>query len=188
MCFRFRIPFQLGGQSSVVCEFLVHFDSRERQTGRQMDGQTETYRLTTKRVWMSYTCITDVPYLDYHFGILKRKCTKKCYIHSFTFTLEGEPGPWNYLQKILETLFDLELLFDSLHINLGHLLDTWTDEKVHIANAHPGFFILSYLQMEENEKEINRLSTFPFPPCLNSINRRFNTEWVTEAPAPAPQR
>jgi hypothetical protein len=30
--------------------------------------------------------------------------------------------------------------------------------------------------MDENEKEINRLSTFPFPPCLNSMNRRFNTE------------
>ncbi|XP_070703781.1 caspase recruitment domain-containing protein 10 [Pempheris klunzingeri] len=29
---------------------------------------------------------------------------------------------------------------------------------------------------EDNEKEINRLSTFPFPPCMNSINRRFNTE------------
>ncbi|KAL6103325.1 card10 [Pungitius sinensis] len=28
---------------------------------------------------------------------------------------------------------------------------------------------------EDNEKEINRLSTFPFPPCMNSINRRFNT-------------
>lgn len=33
-------------------------------------------------------------------------------------------------------------------------------------------------QTEDNEKEINRLSTFPFPPCMNSINRRFNTEWV----------
>ncbi|XP_026201509.1 caspase recruitment domain-containing protein 10 isoform X2 [Anabas testudineus] len=30
---------------------------------------------------------------------------------------------------------------------------------------------------EHNEKEINRLSTFPFPPCMNSINRRFNTEF-----------
>ncbi|XP_075888337.1 caspase recruitment domain-containing protein 10 isoform X2 [Nelusetta ayraudi] len=30
---------------------------------------------------------------------------------------------------------------------------------------------------EDNEKEINRLSTFPFPPCINSINRRFNTEF-----------
>ncbi|XP_028268715.1 caspase recruitment domain-containing protein 11 isoform X2 [Parambassis ranga] len=30
---------------------------------------------------------------------------------------------------------------------------------------------------ENNEKEINRLSTFPFPPCMNSINRRFNTEF-----------
>ncbi|XP_061556778.1 caspase recruitment domain-containing protein 10 isoform X1 [Phycodurus eques] len=29
----------------------------------------------------------------------------------------------------------------------------------------------------EDEKEINRLSTFPFPPCMNSINRRFNTEF-----------
>uniref|UniRef100_A0A3B3V2H9 CARD domain-containing protein n=1 Tax=Poecilia latipinna TaxID=48699 RepID=A0A3B3V2H9_9TELE len=27
-----------------------------------------------------------------------------------------------------------------------------------------------------SEKEINRLSTFPFPPCVNSINRRFHTE------------
>lgn len=35
-----------------------------------------------------------------------------------------------------------------------------------------------YPQTEDNEKEINRLSTFPFPPCMNSINRRFNTEWV----------
>ncbi|KAM7386441.1 hypothetical protein PAMA_009183 [Pampus argenteus] len=30
---------------------------------------------------------------------------------------------------------------------------------------------------EDNEKEINRLSIFPFPPCMNSINRRFNTEF-----------
>ncbi|KAF7649716.1 hypothetical protein LDENG_00137090 [Lucifuga dentata] len=30
---------------------------------------------------------------------------------------------------------------------------------------------------EDNEKEINRLSIFPFPPCVNSINRRFNTEF-----------
>ncbi|XP_022623216.1 caspase recruitment domain-containing protein 10-like [Seriola dumerili] len=30
---------------------------------------------------------------------------------------------------------------------------------------------------EDNEKEINRLSTFPFPPCMNSINRRVNTEF-----------
>lgn len=30
---------------------------------------------------------------------------------------------------------------------------------------------------EDNEKEINRLSTFPFPPCMNSINRRCNTEF-----------
>ncbi|XP_072224856.1 caspase recruitment domain-containing protein 10 isoform X2 [Leuresthes tenuis] len=29
----------------------------------------------------------------------------------------------------------------------------------------------------DDEKEINRLSTFPFPPCANSINRRFNTEF-----------
>ncbi|XP_056262532.1 caspase recruitment domain-containing protein 10 isoform X2 [Pseudoliparis swirei] len=30
---------------------------------------------------------------------------------------------------------------------------------------------------EDSEKEINRLSTFPFPPCMDSINRRFNTEF-----------
>ncbi|KAM9844027.1 caspase recruitment domain-containing protein 11 [Aulostomus maculatus] len=30
---------------------------------------------------------------------------------------------------------------------------------------------------EDNAKEINRLSTFPFPPCMNSINRRVNTEF-----------
>ncbi|XP_044036653.1 caspase recruitment domain-containing protein 10 isoform X2 [Siniperca chuatsi] len=34
---------------------------------------------------------------------------------------------------------------------------------------------------EDNEKEINRLSTFPFPPCMNSINRRFNTEFDLES-------
>lgn len=33
------------------------------------------------------------------------------------------------------------------------------------------------LSTETNEKEINRLSTFPFPPCMNSINRRVNTEF-----------
>ncbi|XP_041633854.1 caspase recruitment domain-containing protein 11 [Cheilinus undulatus] len=33
------------------------------------------------------------------------------------------------------------------------------------------------LSTEDNEKEINRLSTFPFPPCKNSINRRFNKEF-----------
>uniref|UniRef100_A0A8C6SV69 Caspase recruitment domain family member 10 n=1 Tax=Neogobius melanostomus TaxID=47308 RepID=A0A8C6SV69_9GOBI len=32
------------------------------------------------------------------------------------------------------------------------------------------------MSAEDNEKEINRLSTFPFPPCVNSINRRFNDE------------
>ncbi|KAJ8251617.1 hypothetical protein GJAV_G00223270 [Gymnothorax javanicus] len=31
--------------------------------------------------------------------------------------------------------------------------------------------------MENSEKEINRLSTFPFPPCVNSINRRCTTEF-----------
>ncbi|XP_078126716.1 caspase recruitment domain-containing protein 10 isoform X3 [Sander vitreus] len=36
-------------------------------------------------------------------------------------------------------------------------------------------------QTEDNEKEINRLSTFPFPPCMNSINRRFNTEFDLES-------
>ncbi|KAI1884563.1 hypothetical protein AGOR_G00227680 [Albula goreensis] len=30
---------------------------------------------------------------------------------------------------------------------------------------------------EDSEKEINRLSIFPFPPCVNSINRRCNTEF-----------
>ncbi|XP_054892127.1 caspase recruitment domain-containing protein 10 isoform X2 [Poeciliopsis prolifica] len=34
---------------------------------------------------------------------------------------------------------------------------------------------------KDNEKEINRLSTFPFPPCVNSINRRFNTEFDVES-------
>ncbi|RVE69178.1 hypothetical protein OJAV_G00075230 [Oryzias javanicus] len=33
------------------------------------------------------------------------------------------------------------------------------------------------LLMRDNEKEINRLSTFAFPPCVNSINRRVNTEF-----------
>lgn len=33
------------------------------------------------------------------------------------------------------------------------------------------------ISAEDNEKEINRLSTFPFPPCMNSINRRFNAEF-----------
>ncbi|XP_036408233.1 caspase recruitment domain-containing protein 10 [Megalops cyprinoides] len=31
--------------------------------------------------------------------------------------------------------------------------------------------------MEDSEKDINRLSIFPFPPCMNSINRRCNTEF-----------
>ncbi|XP_068193006.1 caspase recruitment domain-containing protein 11 [Antennarius striatus] len=34
---------------------------------------------------------------------------------------------------------------------------------------------------EDSEKEINRLSTFPFPPCMNSINRRFNIEFDLES-------
>ncbi|KAM3598842.1 uncharacterized protein V6R79_023224 [Siganus canaliculatus] len=34
---------------------------------------------------------------------------------------------------------------------------------------------------EDNEKEINRLSTFPFPPCMNSINRRANVEFDVES-------
>ncbi|XP_049418010.1 caspase recruitment domain-containing protein 10 isoform X1 [Epinephelus fuscoguttatus] len=37
------------------------------------------------------------------------------------------------------------------------------------------------LSTEDNEKEINRLSTFPFPPCMNSINRRCNTEFDLES-------
>ncbi|KAM9346537.1 caspase recruitment domain-containing protein 10 [Symphorus nematophorus] len=37
------------------------------------------------------------------------------------------------------------------------------------------------LSADDNEKEINRLSTFPFPPCMNSINRRFNTEFDLES-------
>ncbi|XP_016530926.1 caspase recruitment domain-containing protein 11 [Poecilia formosa] len=34
---------------------------------------------------------------------------------------------------------------------------------------------------KDSEKEINRLSTFPFPPCVNSINRRFHTEFDVES-------
>ncbi|CAJ1075828.1 caspase recruitment domain-containing protein 10-like [Xyrichtys novacula] len=37
------------------------------------------------------------------------------------------------------------------------------------------------LSTEHNEKEINRLSTFPFPPCMNSINRRFHIEFDSES-------
>uniref|UniRef100_UPI0037E872C9 caspase recruitment domain-containing protein 10 n=1 Tax=Semicossyphus pulcher TaxID=241346 RepID=UPI0037E872C9 len=37
------------------------------------------------------------------------------------------------------------------------------------------------LSTEDNEKEINRLSTFPFPPCMNSINRRCNAEFDLES-------
>ncbi|XP_034566840.1 caspase recruitment domain-containing protein 10-like [Notolabrus celidotus] len=37
------------------------------------------------------------------------------------------------------------------------------------------------LSTEDSEKEINRLSTFPFPPCMNSINRRFKTELDLES-------
>ncbi|XP_029944443.1 caspase recruitment domain-containing protein 10 isoform X2 [Salarias fasciatus] len=37
------------------------------------------------------------------------------------------------------------------------------------------------LSTENDEKEINRLSIFPFPPCMNSINRRFNTEFDLES-------
>ncbi|XP_011476805.1 caspase recruitment domain-containing protein 10 isoform X2 [Oryzias latipes] len=33
------------------------------------------------------------------------------------------------------------------------------------------------LLTRDDEKEINRLSTFAFPPCVNSINRRVNTEF-----------
>ncbi|XP_074552988.1 caspase recruitment domain-containing protein 11 [Halichoeres trimaculatus] len=41
------------------------------------------------------------------------------------------------------------------------------------SNSDDNLLLLS----EDNEKEINRLSTFPFPPCMNSINRRFNKEF-----------
>ncbi|CAN9505167.1 unnamed protein product [Ophioblennius macclurei] len=37
------------------------------------------------------------------------------------------------------------------------------------------------LSTENDEKEINRLSIFPFPPCMNSINRRFNVEFDLES-------
>ncbi|KAF3846756.1 hypothetical protein F7725_003834 [Dissostichus mawsoni] len=37
------------------------------------------------------------------------------------------------------------------------------------------------LSSTEDEKEINRLSTFPFPPCMNSINRRCNIEFDSES-------
>ncbi|KAI4822687.1 hypothetical protein KUCAC02_008219 [Chaenocephalus aceratus] len=33
----------------------------------------------------------------------------------------------------------------------------------------------------KTKKEINRLSTFPFPPCMNSINRRCNIEFDLES-------
>lgn len=51
----------------------------------------------------------------------------------------------------------------------------WRLSALHLAIVQFSFF---FPQSEDNEKEINRLSTFPFPPCINSINRRFNTEWV----------
>ncbi|XP_040927755.1 caspase recruitment domain-containing protein 10 isoform X2 [Betta splendens] len=43
------------------------------------------------------------------------------------------------------------------------------------AEDHAADHILS--SAEHNEKEINRLSTFPFPPCMNSIQRRCHTEF-----------
>ncbi|XP_018593880.2 caspase recruitment domain-containing protein 10 [Scleropages formosus] len=33
------------------------------------------------------------------------------------------------------------------------------------------------MMLEDSEKDINRLSTFAFPPCVNSISRRVNTEF-----------
>ncbi|XP_015248885.1 PREDICTED: caspase recruitment domain-containing protein 10 [Cyprinodon variegatus] len=35
--------------------------------------------------------------------------------------------------------------------------------------------------LKDNEKQINRLSTFAFPPCMNSINRRFNSDFDLES-------
>ncbi|XP_024920068.1 caspase recruitment domain-containing protein 10 isoform X2 [Cynoglossus semilaevis] len=49
-----------------------------------------------------------------------------------------------------------------------------TQENSEDSNSEENLLILS---SEVNEKEINRLSTFPFPPCMNSINRRFHTEF-----------
>ncbi|XP_034395595.1 caspase recruitment domain-containing protein 10 [Cyclopterus lumpus] len=56
----------------------------------------------------------------------------------------------------------------------GHANDNSEDSR---SNSEE--YLLS--STEDNEKEINRLSTFPFPPCMNSINRRFNTEFELDS-------
>ncbi|XP_062263698.1 caspase recruitment domain-containing protein 10 isoform X2 [Platichthys flesus] len=48
-----------------------------------------------------------------------------------------------------------------------------TNENSEDSNSEENVLLLT----EDDEKEINRLSTFPFPPCMNSINRRVNTEF-----------
>lgn len=49
--------------------------------------------------------------------------------------------------------------------------------KVNSTDSHSTSEENLLMSAEDNEKEINRLSTFPFPPCMNSINRRFNAEF-----------
>ncbi|KAK2833789.1 hypothetical protein Q5P01_017678 [Channa striata] len=71
----------------------------------------------------------------------------------------------------------LDLSFRSTE----HLLPRKTPSKGQANEASEGSRSTSEENLlsttEDNEKEINRLSTFPFPPCMNSINRRFNTEF-----------
>ncbi|TNN58467.1 Caspase recruitment domain-containing protein 10 [Liparis tanakae] len=61
----------------------------------------------------------------------------------------------------------------------GHANDNSEDSR---SNSEEYLFSSA----EDNEKEINRLSTFPFPPCVDSINRRCNTETPSCSPSTSP--
>ncbi len=115
--------------------------------------------------------------LEDHSQVLHRKILRYYYLsvlhlfkHSFCSFTDSRS---NSEENLLSSVSIIALLINK------HRDERKKRERVKESESL-SFYSSLYPQTEDNEKEINRLSTFPFPPCMNSINRRFNTEWVYE--------
>ncbi|KAF7220732.1 caspase recruitment domain-containing protein 11 [Nothobranchius furzeri] len=74
---------------------------------------------------------------------------------------------------------DLSPQFNSAHLMLNKMPSTGRRSENSESSSSTSEENLP-VSAKDSEKEINRLSTFPFPPCMNSINRRCNTEFDTD--------
>uniref|UniRef100_A0A096LXV9 CARD domain-containing protein n=1 Tax=Poecilia formosa TaxID=48698 RepID=A0A096LXV9_POEFO len=69
---------------------------------------------------------------------------------------------------------------EGKRFDLGEKSSIYNSEENLLSSVSFNVFFM-FPQSKDSEKEINRLSTFPFPPCVNSINRRFHTEFDVES-------